>query len=139
MQLAPCCQPIPGDRIIGQLKRDQGLIVHTEDCEVAKRLSSKEAGHWTGVVWGENLNRRFDCRIKLLVQNERGILARVAAEINESDANIIHVLMDQEKYQDRAMIHLRFTIQVENRIHLARMIRNVRRLPGVERLERERG
>jgi len=139
VQLAPCCQPIPGDRIIGQLKRDQGLIVHTEDCEVAKRLSNKEAGHWTGVAWGENLNRRFDCRIKLLVQNERGILARVAAEINESDANITHVLMDQEKYQDRAMIHLRFTIQVENRIHLARMIRNVRRLPGVERLERERG
>ncbi len=139
VQLAPCCQPIPGDRIIGQLKRDQGMIVHTEDCEVAKRLSSKEAGHWTSVVWGEHLNRRFDCRIKLLVQNERGILARVAAEINESDANIIHVSMDQEKYLDRAMIHLSFTLQVENRIHLARMIRNVRRLAGVERLERERG
>ncbi|MEO6352442.1 MAG: bifunctional (p)ppGpp synthetase/guanosine-3',5'-bis(diphosphate) 3'-pyrophosphohydrolase [Burkholderiaceae bacterium] len=139
VQLAPCCQPIPGDRIIGQLKRDQGMIVHTEDCEVAKRLSSKEAGHWTSVAWGEHLNRRFDCRIKLLVQNERGILARVAAEINESDANIIHVAMDQEKYLDRAMIHLSFTLQVENRIHLARMIRNVRRLPGVERLERDRG
>lgn len=139
VQLAPCCQPIPGDHIIGQLKRDQGLIVHTEDCEIAKRLSSKEADRWTSVAWGKNLSRRFDCRIKLLVQNERGILARVAAEINESDANITHVLMDQEKYQDRSMIHLRFTIQVENRVHLARMIRSIRRLPGVERLERERG
>jgi len=63
----------------------------------------------------------------------------VAAEINESDANIIHVLMDQEKYLDRAMIHLRFTIQVENRVHLARLIRSIRRLAGVERLEREHG
>lgn len=139
VQLAPCCQPIPGDRIIGQLKRDQGLIVHTEDCDVAKRLISKEAEHWTSVTWGENLNRRFDCRIKLLVQNERGILAHVAAEINESDANITHVLMDQEKYQDRSMIHLHFTLQVQNRVHLAHLIRSVRRLAGVERLERERG
>ncbi|NMM36014.1 MAG: bifunctional (p)ppGpp synthetase/guanosine-3',5'-bis(diphosphate) 3'-pyrophosphohydrolase [Glaciimonas sp.] len=139
VQLAQCCQPIPGDRIIGQLKRDQGLIVHTEDCDVAKRLIGKEADHWASVVWGENLNRRFDCRIKLLVQNERGILARVAAEINESDANITHVLMDQEKYQDRSMIHLHFTLQVQNRVHLAHLIRSVRRLSGVERLERERG
>ncbi|NMM26269.1 MAG: bifunctional (p)ppGpp synthetase/guanosine-3',5'-bis(diphosphate) 3'-pyrophosphohydrolase [Glaciimonas sp.] len=139
VQLAQCCQPIPGDRIIGQLKRDQGLIVHTEDCDVAKRLIGKEAEHWTSVIWGENLSRRFDCRIKLLVQNERGMLARVAAEINESDANITHVLMDQEKYQDRSMIHLHFTLQVQNRVHLAHLIRSVRRLAGVERLERERG
>ncbi|MGZ3239377.1 MAG: RelA/SpoT family protein [Burkholderiaceae bacterium] len=137
VQLSPCCQPIPGDTLIGHLKRDQGLAVHTDDCELAKRQRAKEPDRWIDVVWGKDLNRRFDCRIKVLVKNERGILARVAAEIGESDANITFVGMDEDR--DTVMTELRFTIQVEDRIHLARLMRNVRRVSGVTRILRERG
>ncbi|CAN5124523.1 bifunctional (p)ppGpp synthetase/guanosine-3',5'-bis(diphosphate) 3'-pyrophosphohydrolase [soil metagenome] len=137
VQLAPCCQPIPGDTIVGQLKRDQGLIVHAADCDWAKRQSAKEPDRWIEVSWGTDLNRRFDCRIMLLARNEKGILARVAAEIGESDSNITYVGMDEDK-DNQLMTQLRFTIQVEDRIHLARLMRNVRRIPGVTRLLRER-
>ncbi|MES2935493.1 MAG: TGS domain-containing protein, partial [Pseudomonadota bacterium] len=137
VQLAPCCLPIPGDGILGQLKRDQGLVVHTVECELAKRQRNKEPERWIDVEWGEELNRRFDCHIKLLINNEKGVLARVAAEIGESDANITYVGMDEDK--DHAITQLRFTIQIEDRIHLARLIRNVRRIPGVTRVLRERG
>jgi guanosine-3',5'-bis(diphosphate) 3'-pyrophosphohydrolase len=137
IQLAPCCLPIPGDHIIGQLKRDQGLVVHIDDCHVAKRQRSKEPERWIDVMWANDLSHRFDCRIKILVKNERGILARVAAEIGESDANITHVGMDEDQEPSMALIH--FTIQVEGRIHLARLIRNIRRIPEVTRLIRERG
>ena len=136
VQLAPCCHPIPGDAINGQMKRDQGLIIHTIDCELAKRQRSKEPDRWIEVVWGSDLNRRFDCRITLVVRNEKGILARVAAEIGESDANITHVGMDDDK--DQLMTHLHFTVQVEDRVHLARLMRNVRRISGVTRLLRDR-
>ncbi|HEV7814693.1 MAG TPA: bifunctional (p)ppGpp synthetase/guanosine-3',5'-bis(diphosphate) 3'-pyrophosphohydrolase, partial [Janthinobacterium sp.] len=81
VQLAQCCLPIPGDAIIGQLRRDQGLLVHTSDCSLAKRQSLKEPDRWIALRWGHELNRRFDSRIKLLINNEKGILARVAAEI----------------------------------------------------------
>jgi GTP pyrophosphokinase len=137
VQLAPCCQPIPGDGIIGQLKRDQGITVHTADCDFAKRQRAKEPDRWIEVVWGSELNRRFDCRIMLLVKNEKGVLARVAAEIGESDANIIYVGMDDDK-EHQEMTQLRFTVQVEDRIHLARLMRNVHRIPGVTRILRER-
>ncbi|MBC7502884.1 MAG: bifunctional (p)ppGpp synthetase/guanosine-3',5'-bis(diphosphate) 3'-pyrophosphohydrolase [Herminiimonas sp.] len=137
IQLAPCCQPIPGDDITGQLKRDQGLMVHTMECELAKRQRLKEPERWIEVMWGTDLNRRFDSRIMLLVKNERGILARIAAEIGESDANITHVGMDDDN--DLMMTHLRFTVQVEDRVHLARLMRNVRRIAGVTRILRERG
>jgi guanosine-3',5'-bis(diphosphate) 3'-pyrophosphohydrolase len=63
-------------------------------------------------------------------------LARIAAEIGESDANITYVGMDDDK--DQIMTQLRFTIQVEDRIHLARLMRNVRSLPSVARILRER-
>jgi guanosine-3',5'-bis(diphosphate) 3'-pyrophosphohydrolase len=137
VQLAPCCHPIPGDTIIGQLKRDQGITVHTADCDLAKRQRTKEPDRWIEVEWGSDLNRRFDCRIMLLVKNEKGVLARVAAEIGESDANITYVGMDDDK-DHQLMTQLRFTVQVEDRIHLARLMRNVRRIPGVTRILRER-
>jgi guanosine-3',5'-bis(diphosphate) 3'-pyrophosphohydrolase len=136
VQLAPCCMPIPGDSMIGHLRRDQGLIVHATDCDIAKRQRSKEPERWIDVTWGAGLNRRFDCRIKILVHNEKGVLARVAAEIGESDANITYVGMDDDK--DHLMTQLRFTIQVEDRIHLARLMRNVRQIPSVARILRER-
>jgi GTP diphosphokinase / guanosine-3',5'-bis(diphosphate) 3'-diphosphatase len=136
VQLAPCCLPIPGDSIIGQLRRDQGLVVHTADCLQAKRLRLKEPDRWIAVQWGTELNRRFDCRIRLLINNEKGILARVAAEIGESDANITYVGMDED--DEHMMTQLRFTIQVKDRVHLAQLIRNLHRVAGVNRVERER-
>jgi GTP pyrophosphokinase len=136
VQLAPCCLPIPGDQITGQLRRDQGLVVHTCDCLPAKRLRAKEPDRWIAVQWGEELNRRFDCRIRLLINNEKGILARVAAEIGESDGNITYVGMDED--DENMMNQLRFTIQVKDRVHLAHLIRNLRRVAGVNRVERER-
>ncbi|WP_293778009.1 bifunctional (p)ppGpp synthetase/guanosine-3',5'-bis(diphosphate) 3'-pyrophosphohydrolase [uncultured Oxalicibacterium sp.] len=137
VQLGSCCTPIPGDDIIAQMKRDQGLVVHTMDCDVARRQRNKEPDRWIDVVWGADIERRFDCRITLLARSEKGILARVAAEIGESDANITHVGMDEDK--DNLMTHLHFTVQVEDRVHLARLMRNLRRINGVTRLLRAKG
>lgn len=136
-QLASCCMPIPGDAVSGQIKRDQGIIVHTDDCSTAKRLRLKEPERWIEVRWGIDPNRQFDCRIRLLVVNEPGVLARVAAEIGEGNANISQVSMEENK--EHGMNELHFTLQVEGRVHLARLIRNVRRVEGVTRVVRERG
>lgn len=135
VQLAPCCMPIPGDEIIGQLKRDQGLVVHINDCKNAKRLQVKEPDRWIDVTWGEDLNRRFDCRISVLVNNERGALARIAAEIGEADANISHVNMEDGESSDFTRIF--FTIQIDDRVQLARIIRNIKHLNGVNKIRRE--
>ena len=136
VQLATCCHPIPGDVIMGQMKRDQGLVIHTVDCEVAKRQRAREPERWIEVSWGSDITRRFDSRITLVARNEKGILARIAAEIGESDANISHVNMDDDK--DQLMTHMHFTVQVQDRTHLARLMRNVRRISGVTRLVRDR-
>ncbi|MEY3579427.1 MAG: hypothetical protein RI984_531 [Pseudomonadota bacterium] len=136
VQLASCCMPIPGDVLTGHLRRDQTLSVHTADCETAKRLRTKEPGRWIEVNWATEPNRRFESRIRVLVQNEKGALARIAAEIGESDSNIVHISMDESVNSD--LTDLRFTIQVEDRIHLARLIRNVRSINGVARILRER-
>jgi len=134
VQLSTCCLPIPGDEIIGQLKRDQGLVVHTCECTVGKHQHQKEPDRWIDVMWGMDLNRRFDCKIVVLLNNERGALARVAAEISESDANITNV--DMEGSQPNLLSQICFTIQVEDRKHLARLMRNVRHISGVSKILR---
>jgi guanosine-3',5'-bis(diphosphate) 3'-pyrophosphohydrolase len=136
VQLAPCCLPIPGDALTGHLRRDQTLSVHAAECEVAKRLRTKESGRWIEVSWASEHARRFESRIRVLLQDEKGALARLAAEINESDSNIVHVGMDEGN--SSPLIELRFTVQVEDRVHLARLMRNVKRVKGVERILRER-
>ncbi len=137
VQYAPCCLPIPGDALAGHLRRDQTLQVHVADCGVAKRQRSKEHDRWIAVSWAADHARRFECRIRVLLQDEKGALARLAAEINESGSNIVHVGMDEGR--SGSLTELKFTIQVEDRVHLARLMRNVKRVRGVERIIRDRG
>lgn len=134
VSLSSCCLPIPGDTIIGELSMTRGLVVHNTECVIAKRQLAKEPEKWIDVAWGEDLNRSFDCRLKVLVHEEKGILARVAAEISESNANIAHVGMESQG--DFSI--LRFVVQVEDRTHLANLMRRVRHVPGVTQIGRER-
>lgn len=138
VQFAQCCSPIPGDTLAGNLRRDQMLVVHTSDCELARRSRAKDPGRWIDVSWAEDYSSRSNCRISVLVTDEKGLLARLAAQINESDSNIVHVGMDEGR-REGPLTELRFTVQVEDRIHLARLMRNVRQVRGVARILRDKG
>ena len=135
VQLAECCRPIPGDNIVGQLNLDRGLVVHSSDCEHAKRLVFKEPDKWIPVAWGEELNRRFDCRLTISAQDEQGLLARIASEISEADANIAYVSM--EEGNGDTFTKMRFIVQIEDRDHLARLMRRLRHVHGVTKMARE--
>jgi GTP pyrophosphokinase len=131
MQFAKCCRPIPGDPIIGVIKAGQGLIVHTHDCPTLRkgRAGTEE---WLDVAWDKNLNKLFDVNIKLIVANHRGVLAKVASSIAEAESNIENVHFNNEgEYTE-----LYFTLQVNNRLHLANVMRNLRRISEVVRITR---
>ena len=68
VQLAPCCRPIPGDAIVGNLGRGEGLMVHTAECSVGKRLFERDSERWMGVDWAEQPTRPFETAVTLLVQ-----------------------------------------------------------------------
>ncbi|MGC1518366.1 MAG: TGS domain-containing protein, partial [Azonexus sp.] len=137
IQLARCCQPIPGDPIIGSIKKGSGLVIHTHDCPSIRKSRSAEPHRWIDVEWAPEEGKLFDIRIKLEVKNARGVLAQVAAAIAESGSNIEHVAMDSDPEQLFTQLH--FTIQVSHRIHLAAVMRRLRHIPEVTRIVRERG
>lgn len=136
VQLAACCHPIPGDTLVGYLSQGQELTVHVDDCENVKRGRYKEPERWIKVVWKNDPTRRFECLITILMHNDKGSLAHIAAEISDADANIVSVAMDDDG--DQQIKYLRFTIQVKDRIHLARVMRNIRQIPSVARILREK-
>lgn len=135
VQMARCCRPIPGDPIVGMLRKGQGLEVHINDCPMLTRNHSSDRERWVDVEWEPSTERMFDVGIRVLVDHRRGVLARVAAAIADMDANIQNVNMENE-HSPSSIIH--FTIQVRNRLHLARVMRSVRRLTDVVRIVRER-
>jgi GTP pyrophosphokinase/guanosine-3',5'-bis(diphosphate) 3'-pyrophosphohydrolase len=137
IQLARCCQPIPGDPSIGSIKKGSGLIIHTHDCTTIRKSRSSEPQKWIDVEWEPEEGKLFDIRIKVEVKNTRGVLAQVASAIAEAGSNIEHVEMDADP--ERLFTSLRFTIQVAHRKHLATVMRGMRHIPEVSRITRERG
>ena len=136
IQLAPCCRPIPGDPIVGYLGRGEGLMVHTAECPTAKRLFERDSERWMQVEWGEDLQRSFDTHLVVLVKNGKGVLAQVAAAISSAEADIVHIDMDPEPSSELA--ELRLLVSVRDRVHLADLLRMLRRSPVVSRVSRYR-
>jgi GTP diphosphokinase / guanosine-3',5'-bis(diphosphate) 3'-diphosphatase len=136
IQLAPCCRPIPGDPIVGYLGRGEGLVVHTADCPTGKRLFERDSERWMQVEWAEELTRAFDTSLFVLVNNGKGVLAQVASAVSSAEADIVHIDMDPEPAEEQ--IELRLIVKVRDRLHMAELLRMLRRSPVVSRVSRHR-
>jgi GTP pyrophosphokinase/guanosine-3',5'-bis(diphosphate) 3'-pyrophosphohydrolase len=135
VQLASCCRPIPGDEVRGYLGRGEGLVVHTCDCGVGRKLFQRDSEHWIQVEWAEELTRNFEAGITLLLSNGKGVLAQVAQAVAQAEADITHISMgDDAPLRETAEMSL--LIAVRDRLHLADVLRVLRRTPAVQRVWR---
>ena len=132
---ARCCRPIPGDGIVGLFSRGRGIVIHRPTCPNA-REQSKRPDTWIGVEWSDDIKSTFEADIRLEVVNRRGVFATLASVIAEEDSNINHVLVTARDDRNSA---IRFTIEVYDRKHLARIIRRLRARRSVIRVSRSRG
>ena len=135
VQLASCCRPIPGDSIVGSIKKGQGLVVHQADCRQSLRSRSSHPEQWIDVVWDPAPSRLFQAAIRVTVTNQRGVLAKVASRIADADSNIDSISMDDDRRLYTSML---LVLEVSNRQHLARVMRAIRRVPDVNRIARLR-
>jgi GTP pyrophosphokinase/guanosine-3',5'-bis(diphosphate) 3'-pyrophosphohydrolase len=136
IQFAACCRPIPGDPVVGYLGRGEGLLVHTADCPTGRRLYERDSERWMQVEWAEELVRPFDTSLHVLVRNGKGVLAQVASAVSSAEADIVHIDMDPEPAEEQ--IELRLIVSVRDRVHLADVLRTLRRSPVVSRVSRYR-
>jgi GTP diphosphokinase / guanosine-3',5'-bis(diphosphate) 3'-diphosphatase len=134
VQLATCCRPIPGDAIVGNLGRGEGLTVHTTECSIGKRLLERDSERWMRVDWAEQPTRSFETAVSLLVKNGKGVLGQVASAVSHAEADITHIDMGQEPASETT--ELKLLLSVRDRLHLAEVMRTLKRSSTVLRVAR---
>ncbi|MEW5792049.1 MAG: RelA/SpoT family protein [Pseudomonadota bacterium] len=135
LTLARCCRPIPGDPIVGFVTAGRGIVVHTLDCPNIGEWR-KRRDKWVDVQWDPEARGEYPVTIRAVVEHARGVLAKLATLIAEEGSNINHVDIEEK---DGLYTGITFTIDVANRDHLARIMRALRSLPVVSRIQRLKG
>lgn len=133
VRFARCCYPIPGDGIVGLIKKDQGLVIHTQDCPAVVRIKDhKNMDNQLDVVWGAEIERTFPASIFMTVVNKSGVLARVTAEIAKADSNVDDITLEN----DKDYTTMRFILQTRDRQHLAQIFRRLKHIGEIVKMGR---
>ncbi len=127
-----CCHPIPGDEIMGYLSSGRGVVIHRNSCGNLHQFS-KQPGKWIAVDWELGIKREFSVELRIEMSNRPGSLAEVALKIAEAGSNIEQVSVSEDDDEFAEMI---FLILVRDRVHLARVLRQIRKMSNVKRVSR---
>lgn len=130
--LAKCCRPIPGDHIVGYFNPGKGIVVHHYECRNSRDVRKKHTT-WLDVEWCQETAGEFSAGIRLEVLNQRGTLAKIASTISKMDSNIENVNVANQ--DDKVSVDL-ITLSVKDRVHLANIMRQLKKLPIVLKLTR---
>ena len=128
-----CCRPIPGDPVIAHLSAGRGVVIHRDSCKNIAEYD-KEPDKWLEVEWEDTIEGlEFQAELRLNLDNKRGVLAKIASVIADAQANIENI-NTSEKDGTTTIVDL--ILNVHGRMHLAQIMRRLRRLPSVRRMSR---
>ncbi len=130
IHFARCCNPVPGDAVVGFISRGRGVIVHTLDCPNMQNL---EPERLISVNWNNQESKPFPAKIHLIGKNEKGLLAQLSRALFEQDINIdalqVYSMVDGRAEMD-------FTVEVRDAVQLYQTIEKLRGIPGVVEVSR---
>ena len=126
-----CCRPVPGDAISGFMSSGKGIVIHQRGCPNITERSKED--RQLSVQWSDHVEGEYLAFMRVQVANQRGVLATLAATIANMSSNIEHVNLTEK---DGRISTIEFVITVTDRIHLARIMKKLRRLPVVNRIWR---
>jgi len=127
--MAKCCNPVPGDKIIGYITRGRGISIHREDCINVKNLLKNEPSRIIEVSWDKNAPLKFNVEIQIEALDRTKLLKDITNIISEYDLNIISATGGAQKKNGFAKF--RFVIEVSNKYILKDVINNLRNVDSV--------
>ncbi len=132
--LARCCHPVPGDRIVGLRRPDAGIEVHAIDCAVLAELADRSAEEtdWVDLAWGDGADGAV-ARLEVMVRNEPGALGIVSTIIGQHKANIINLRLDT---RDTRFHTNTIDVEVHDRAQLMKLMSALRAADAVHAVER---
>jgi GTP pyrophosphokinase len=130
--MAKCCNPTPGDEIIGYITRGHGATIHRQDCPNILRIKDRE--RLVKVSWGENV-RTYPVPIRIRAYDRQGLMGDITALLTDENVNII----DVQSGLNKNLADLRIVIEVRDIAQLSRMLARIENLPNVLEAQRIRG
>ena len=132
VQIARCCQPLPGEAIAGYLTRGRGVSVHRADCAAFLRLAAAQSARVLPVEWGRSGGGHV-ANALVDALDRRWLLKDLTNLIAQDDA---HVLAIHSEHADGGHVRLRLQLRVRDHEQLTRLLGRIDNLPGVEQVRR---
>ncbi len=135
VKFSNCCNPLPGDEIIGYITRGYGVSIHKRTCtNVPKDISqSEEPERWVSCFWEEQVDEAFRSTLQITATDRSGLLADVTVKLSTMHINI-HTLNSREVKNNKAVVTV--TIDVMGRNHLRGVISRLSDINGIEEIKR---
>ncbi|HET8706037.1 MAG TPA: RelA/SpoT family protein, partial [Pseudomonadales bacterium] len=130
---AKCCRPVPGDAIVGHLSSGRGVVIHRSNCKNMNVEARDNPEKCIPLTWASEIKGEFPVELRVEIENQRGILATVAATLTEADATVESINL---KEMDGRLSVIKLRICVKDRINLAHAIKRLRAMPGVSKISR---
>ncbi|NLV68066.1 MAG: bifunctional (p)ppGpp synthetase/guanosine-3',5'-bis(diphosphate) 3'-pyrophosphohydrolase [Spirochaetes bacterium] len=127
IKLAQCCQPIPGDPVIGFITRGRGITIHKKSCPSLERLSG-EKERFIKIVWDRDENRKYPVKLAVESVDRPNLLKDITDEISLARSNIIKV---EAQVQGREKALIKFILEVTGNDHLAEIIKRIKKIRNV--------
>jgi GTP pyrophosphokinase len=133
-RFAGCCQPVPGEQIVGFITRGRGITIHRADCATALELSQNPE-RMIEVEWDVDKDQAFIVRLDILLEDRKNMLRDITEAISEADANV----RGAEISGKGGPVVGTFVVEVKNLGHLNRVVQKVDKVKGVISIERAKG
>lgn len=134
ISIGKCCQPLPGDPIVGFISKGRGIVVHRSDCRNVSSLMENPERK-IEVEWDVGQDKYFTVRLQLSGEDRRDFLRDVSESISQTETNIVSIEMKAEE----AVVQSSIILEVRNLQHLTKVIKKVRQVKGVINVERLSG
>lgn len=129
-----CCCPIPGDAIQGYLSKEKGVVVHRDACSNLRELSEHQE-RLLALRWDDDVEGEYVVDLRIEVENLRGMIAVLAARLNNMGVNIEKISTEDKDHQ---FTNVDLSLKVENRVHLARIMKRLRTINTVHKVTRRK-
>jgi len=128
-RMAKCCNPLPGDAIVGFITRGQGITVHRQDCPNALRHHNENEERLIEVNWGANAGQTYPVDIDIVAHERSGLLRDITGLLANEKINVIAVNTQTDKKQHVA--HMTFTVEIPNVESLSRILAMIDQIPNI--------
>ncbi len=134
-RFAGCCQPVPGDNIVGFITRGRGVTIHQAECSLALEIATKSPERKIAVSWDTGKDQSFVVQLEIVVEDRRNMLSDITQAIADSNTNV----RGAEIYTHDTTAIGKFVVEVTNLAHLNRIIDKVKKVKGVLSVRRAHG